>query len=91
MMAELQIAGVSAVVIITLLVQMAKNHGLDSRWASLVAVGLGVLFAALVHVSSASIVFATWLDVIVSGLMTGFASAGLYSGQKAIRNQHNGD
>lgn len=84
-MEPLQIAGVAGVVIIPLVLQVAKHYGLDHRWAPAAALILGVLFAVLVHVSGASAVVATWAEVIVTGLMTGFASAGLYSGQKAVR------
>lgn len=86
-MEPLQVAGVAGVVIIPLILQVAKHHGLDHRWTPAAALILGVLLSVLVHVSGASAVFATWLEVIVTGLMTGFASAGLYSGQKAVRGQ----
>ncbi len=84
-MEELTVAGVSAVVVITLLVSFAKGHGLDGRWAPAAALILGIVFAVLVQVSGGSAIVATWFEVIVKGLMTGFAASGLYSGQKAVR------
>ena len=78
---DLEMYGVSAVLIIIGLVQLAKSAGLPSKWAGLVAVTLGVV---------ASVCFTLWGEVpvykaVIVGLALGLSAAGLWSTQKATR------
>lgn len=84
---DFAVFGIPAAVIIVVLVQVFKQYGLQSKWAVLVAMGLGIAFSAAVYLASISVEFAIWFKVVMAGLMTGLAAAGLYGGQKALRNQ----
>lgn len=84
-MQELVLFGVPAAVLIIVLVDLAKGYGLDSRWAPLAAIGLGILFAALGQLATQYPGFALWYEIVIVGLVTGLTAAGLYSGQKAVR------
>lgn len=76
---DLEIFGVSAVLVIIGLVQLAKALGLPTRFAGVAAVILGVL-ASLGYTYYAE---APWLQAVVIGLAIGLSAAGLYSGAKA--------
>ena len=84
---DFAVFGIPAAVIIVVLVEVLKRYGLESKWAVLVAMGLGVVLSVCIYLASISIGFATWFKVIMAGLMTGLAAAGLYGGQKALRGQ----
>lgn len=84
---DFAIFGIPAAVIIVLLLQVCKHYGLASRWAVLVAIGLGLAFSVAVYLATTSVEFAVWFQVAMAGLMTGLAAAGFYSGQKAVRGQ----
>jgi Na+/proline symporter len=77
------VAGVSAVALIISLVQLAKQAQLlPSRWAGLVAVGLGLVF---------SLTWTAYHDApafrgVITGLALGLSAAGLWStGKSAYR------
>ncbi len=84
---ELIVFGIPAAVIIVMLIELCKQYGLQSRWAVLVAIGLGVAFSIALYLASISVEFATWFKVVMAGLMTGLAAIGFYSGQKTLRGQ----
>ena len=84
---DFAVYGIPAAAIIVVLLQVCKHYGLASRWAVLVAIGLGVAFSVAVYLASISVEFAVWFKVAMAGLMTGLAAAGFYSGQKAVRGQ----
>ena len=78
---DLEMYGVSAVLIIVGLVQLAKSAGLNSKYAGLVAVIMGVI---------ASVGFTLWGNVpiykaIIVGLALGLSAAGLWSTTKSVR------
>jgi len=60
------------------LVQVVKQLGLSAKFAPLVALGFGLGLSAL----TVSITNLSWPMVIVSGLIAGLTSVGLYSGVK---------
>lgn len=73
---EISIAVISA---ITLgLVQVVKQIGMPVKYAPLVALGFGVGLAVL----TAPTTNLSWPMVIVSGIIAGLTSVGLYSGVK---------
>ena len=84
---DFAVFGIPAAVIIVVLIEVLKRYGLESKWAVLVAMGLGVVLSVCIHLASISAAFAIWFKVIMAGLMTGLAAAGLYGGQKALRGQ----
>lgn len=86
-MQELIVFGVPAVGLIIVLVELIKRYGMDPRWAPLVAVGVGILFAVLAKVAAMYPGFAAWYEVVIVGVVAGLTAAGLYSGQKAMRGK----
>lgn len=84
---DFAVFGIPAAVVIVVLVQVFKQYGLQSKWAVLVAMGLGIGLSVCIYLASISVQFAVWFKVVMAGLMTGLAAAGLYGGQKALRGQ----
>ena len=84
---DFAVFGIPAAVIIVVLVQVFKQYGLQSKWAVLVAMALGIGLSVCIYLASISVQFAVWFKVVMAGLMTGLAAAGLYGGQKALRGQ----
>lgn len=76
---DLEIFGISVVLVIIGLIQLAKNVGLPTRYAGVAAVVLGVL-ASLGYAYFAE---STWLQALFVGLALGLSAAGLYSAGKA--------
>jgi uncharacterized membrane protein HdeD (DUF308 family) len=64
-----------AVPVVIGLVQLMKNF-VDARWASLVAVFLGIGVAVLVSNEP-------WKPTVMGGLVIGLMASGLYSGVRA--------
>lgn len=85
-MEELMIGGVPLVALIVALVELAKQTmGLDSQYAPVVAVVLGIALAVGIQVSQIFPLFGTWFQVIVLGMVAGLLACGIYSGVKATR------
>lgn len=73
--------GIPIAALIVGLVEMAKRSlSLPDRWAPVLALALGVVFAVLGWLEFAE---ASLLEQVLLGLMTGLMAAGLYSGTKA--------
>lgn len=75
---DMELYGVSAVLIIMGLVQLVKGLGLPAKYAGLVAVTLGLVV---------SLGFAYWAELaafqaVITGLALGLSAAGLYSTTK---------
>ena len=78
---DLELYGVSAVLVIIGLVQLAKSVGFNSKYGGLLAVALGVA-------ASLGYTFLNEVDAfkaVVIGLALGLSAAGLYSTQKNAR------
>lgn len=78
---DLEIYGVSAVLVIIGLVQLAKSVGFNSKYGGVLAVVLGV---------AASLGYTFFNEVeafkaVIIGLALGLSAAGLYSTQKNAR------
>ena len=83
-MPELLIGGVPLVALIVALVELAKQTmGLDSQYAPLTAVALGIMLAVGIQVSTLFPEFGTWFQVVVLGMVAGLLACGIYSGTKA--------
>lgn len=78
---DLVIYGLPIAAVIVGLVELAKGQNMPSRYAPVVAVGLGLLFATLARLDDPTI--GTWLQVELFGLITGLSASGLYSGARA--------
>ena len=84
MVPELLIGGVPLVALIVALVELARQTlGLESKYAPVVAVVLGMVLAAGVQVSQLFPAFGTWFEVVVLGMVAGLLACGIYSGTKA--------
>jgi len=78
---DLVIYGLPIAAVIVGLVELAKGQGLPYRYAPVLAVCLGLLFATLGKLDDPTV--GTWLQVELLGLITGLSASGLYSGAKA--------
>ncbi len=75
-------AGVLAIPLIIGLVEAAKRVGLDTVWATPVAIVLG-LAVSLGYVAAQQLPGSeVWLDAVMWGLALGLSASGLYSGAK---------
>jgi len=82
-MDSLVLYGVPAAGLIVALVEVIKRStGLPSRWAPLLAVGLGIALGVLARLDDPT--HGTWLQTILLGLLAGLGASGLYSGGKAL-------
>ena len=80
-MGELVLFGIPMAAVIVALVELSKrSFHLPERWAPVLALALGIIFAVLgwIDLGDASI-----LEAVIVGIMTGLMAAGLYSGTKA--------
>jgi len=83
---ELVVYSVPVAALIVGLVEMAKrSFRMSARWAAPLAVLLGVLFAVAAKLDQPT--FATWLQAVLLGLLTGLSAAGMYSGGKAVTRE----
>jgi hypothetical protein len=81
---NIELYGVSAVVLIVGLVELAKQIGFPAKFAGVLAVGFG-LAAALGYAYLADQVA---FEAVVKGLALGLSAAGLYSATKnAVEKQ----
>jgi len=82
--------GVGAAAIVIALVQALKMAGLPSRYAALVSVAVGVLYACLVHwanLAEATPGVGSWGNAVAVGISLGLGASGLYSGTKAVMSR----
>ena len=84
-------AGVLAIPLIIGLVEAAKRVGLDTAWATPMAIVLGLAisvgYVAAQQVAGSEV----WLDAVMWGLALGLSASGLYSGaKKAVEGQGSG-
>jgi hypothetical protein len=77
---DAEVFGVSAVLVVMGLVQLAKNLGLSPRYAGVLAVLIGVV-GSMGYTYQAD---APWLQAVYVGAAIGLSAAGLYSGAKAV-------
>lgn len=81
---DLQLYGISGAALILAVVELLKRSlGLSTQYAGLAAVGLGLLLALLLKLDSPGV--GTWLQVMLTGALSGLSAAGAYSGTKAAR------
>lgn len=78
---DFSLYGVPIAALIVGLVEVAKRQGLPVRFASPLALALGLLFALLARLEDPSL--GTWLQMALQGLVTGLVASGLYSGVKS--------
>lgn len=78
---NVEIYGISAVLLIIGVVQLAKNAGFPTKYAGLLA----VIFGVVASVGYTFFYETEFFKAIVTGLALGLSAAGLYSTQKNIR------
>lgn len=67
---------IGAIPVVLGLVEIVKQFGIESKWASLasIVIGIGVM----------SLIGDTWQIVVAQGILIGLAASGLYSGGKKL-------
>ena len=90
---ELMIGAVPVLLLVMVLVQVIKvvfsledADGKTHRAVPLIAIGLGVLFAIGIQLSTVVPGFAAWYEMIIAGIVVGLAAIGMYSGGKHTLN-----
>lgn len=78
-MAELTWWGLPAVALVVVTVEMAKQAGFPSRYAGLLAAGIGLVGGALSYYLGDSPV----AEAMVGGLVAGLTASGLWSAAKS--------
>lgn len=80
---DLILYGVPAAGLIVALVELVKRTtGMDSRYAPIVSVAIGVVLSVAAKLDNPSA--GTWFQMILLGLLAGLSASGLYSGGKAL-------
>ncbi len=72
------IEGVSAIMVIIALVQVAKRLGMQARFAPLLSLILGIMASFGIHYHAES----TWYIALVTGIILGLSAIGTYSSIK---------
>ncbi len=90
---ELTIGAIPVLLLVIALVQLLKRvfgltdvDGETHRLVPLIAIGLGVIFAIGIHLSTLFPGFAQWYEMIIAGIVVGLAAIGMYSGTKNTFN-----
>lgn len=89
-MKEFVIVGVSGMVLVGLIIQVLKAvfSGLDkSRWLIPIALLVGVVLSAANYVAQIVPGFQAWFEVVIVGLLAGFAAMGLYDTTRTALNR----
>lgn len=86
-MSDLVVFGIPGAAIIVALIELAKRYGMDTKWAPLLAIALGVALAVIVQLSAVNPQIALWAQLILGGILTGLAAVGGYSGVKNTVNR----
>ncbi len=81
-MSDLVVFGIPGAAIIVALIEVAKHYGMDTKWAPLVSIVLGIVLAVVVHLSEANPQVAVWAQLVLGGILCGLAASGGYSGVK---------
>lgn len=81
------IFGIPAIALIIAIVELAKHYGMDSRWAPLLSIGMGILFAIIGQLAQMYPIVEMWYSRIILGIVGGLMASGIYSGQKALRGK----
>lgn len=82
-MQDLVVFGIPGAIIIVALIEFAKQYGLNSKWAPLLAVILGIVLAVVVHLAAINPQVADWAQIVLGGILCGLAAVGGYSGTKS--------
>ena len=75
-------AGVLAIPLIIGLVEAAKRLGMDTVWATPLAIGCGLTISLGYEAAKQSPGAEVWLNALLWGLALGLSASGLYSGTK---------
>lgn len=66
------------------LVTIAKDQGLPTRWAPVLAIVLGVALAIFDALAISQGSVANWYEPVAKGVVLGLSASGLYDGARAI-------
>jgi len=85
---DVLIVGVPAVVVIIALIELLKVYGLATRWAPVVALGLGVIISVGNELVAIYPLVEPWYNALWVGLLLGLVACGLYDvGSKTVLNR----
>ena len=80
MVPDLFIAGIPIMAVIVGLVEFAKMLGLPTKFAPVLAIGIGCGAGLLVQAMAVYPTIAPWVEHAVIGLVVGMVATGLYRG-----------
>lgn len=86
-MEDLIIGGSSVAVVILMVIQLCKSYGLDSKYAPLIAILLGVGASALVGIDTAKPTVVYWVEVTVRGFTYGLGAIGIHASSAALQRE----
>ena len=69
------------------LVQLSKSFGISGKWATLLAVVLGVILQVAEYTVSGDVSASGWYQAAATGLILGLSAAGLYDTAKRSSDQ----
>ncbi|HOW77912.1 MAG TPA: hypothetical protein PK406_00540 [Verrucomicrobiota bacterium] len=81
---DFAVFGISAVVLVKLLVELLKKGGLSTRWAWAASILVGIVLAVANQLASMFPEFLTWYRAVFGGLIAGLGAAELYDAKKAL-------
>ena len=77
-MSDLVIRGIPVIAIVIGLVEYAKSWGLDTKYAALLSMGLGVVASLTIQLAVVYPEISPWVEAVVMGLVVGMSATGLY-------------
>lgn len=81
---DLLIVGIPLTVLIGVLVEFAKQQGLQAKYAPAAALGIGLVLGLASQLVSVIPEIGPWYDAAMLGIIAALSAAGLYSGGKAL-------
>lgn len=81
---DFAVFGLSAVVVVKLVVNVLKLLGLSTKWAMPAALVSGILLAVANQLASEFPAFLVWYRVVFAGLIAGLGAAELYDVTRAL-------
>lgn len=73
---DLTVAGIPTAALIVAAVKICTGAGMPSKWAPLVACGIGILAGLAAEVTSLDYAWANWIDAALVGLWIGLGAVG---------------
>jgi hypothetical protein len=75
---EIFVVGIPALAVVVAMVQIFKHYGLDTKWAPLVSIGVGLVITIGNHLMKVYPAAEELYIAIWSGILLGMAASGFY-------------